>query len=471
MQFSTADKEAQGELSPTARRFLEWVEEHPELLEHTHFKPLFESVGQLVGTICGVNKPISEALQPWPVFLSPERHRQLEEVSLAISRLFCSVPERLFGNDAAKIAEFLGMDSELMPSLLLAEPHFLFDTLCRSDFLMTPEGLKLLEFNIGNLGGLQATALAPKILGQPLVQQFVEKEGVEPRSHDILRSMFRHALRHTLGTPLGQGGEINLLIVIADKGPWSFSTHAVPLYKEIYRDLLQELAPGRAGRLDVVPIGQIEFPGGALGHGGVRYHAVIEQNDERPSEAIFRSFKAGKVNCYTSPIGMILGDKRLMALLSTPPEGEDPFTLEERRLIERTIPWTRRVIGDGETFRGFTGSWGEVLRRHREQLVLKTATGYGGAEVFVGPSLTGEEWQAKVEEALAADDWIVQDHLSSMQVLAQYGEKGAEPFHIVWGLFTFGPDYGGALLRMGPQSGSPVINITRGAQIGIVYEV
>ena len=162
MRFSEEDKQNQEELSVTARRFLRHVEVHPELTAHESFAQLFRSVGTVVRTICGVNAPIEVALQPWPVFLSPERHRELERVGLAMARLFGSVPERLFGSDSRKIADFLGMESDLMTSLLLAEPNFLRETLCRSDFLMTSEGLKLLEFNIGNLGGLQATALAPR---------------------------------------------------------------------------------------------------------------------------------------------------------------------------------------------------------------------------------------------------------------------------------------------------------------------
>jgi len=468
--FSEEDKSHQQELSVTARRFLEYVESHPELLEHDSYAQLFRSVRAVVGTICGVDAPIETALQPWPVFLSPERHRELERVGLEVARLFCSVPERLFGSDARKIADFLGLESDLMASLLLAEPNLLRETLCRSDFLMTSEGLKLLEFNIGNLGGLQATALAPQILRQEPVQKFLEEQQAEVRSHDILESMFRHVLRHCLATPLA-AEELNLLITIGNEGPWSFSTHPVPLYRKLFTQIMRELAPGKKGRVEVARMADVEFPGSEVHVRGRRFQAVIEQNDVRPSQEIFRSFKAGLVNCYTSPIGMILGDKRLLAALSTPPPGPDPFTPEERRLIEAHIPWTRRVVGKGDSFRGFQGDWGELLRRHREKLVLKTATGYGGAEVFVGPSLSDEAWNETVEQALAGDDWVVQEFLRALPVIAQKGARGAEPFNIVWGLFTFGEDYGGALLRMGAQSGSPVINITQGAQIGVGYEV
>ena len=66
-----------------------------------------------------------------------------------------------------------------------------------------------------------------------------------------------------------------------------------------------------------------------------------------------------------------------------------------------TCAWTRRVLGDEDSFRGFRGPWGKLLRRHREDLVLKTATGYGGAEVFVGRALSEAAWNEAVEQAVS----------------------------------------------------------------------
>ncbi len=454
-----------------SQAFLEIAREHPEWSSPEAMTNFRAEISSVVGTVSGLPKDMAQPLQPWPTWIGPAQQREFQRVSLALARLFRSVPQRVFDGDAAKIAEFLGMGDPLMVTLLLAEPNFLGQTICRGDFIETAEGLKLVEFNIGNLGGWQHSAFEALYLRQPWVCQFLDQTGRTAACRNSIRGLFRHVIGHTLTTPLGRESSINLLIVASDQGLSSVDSHPVRAYEQEFAHQLQSLAPGKAGRVRVGRVSDLEFSKGQLHAGGERVHAVVEQNDTRPSSAIFRCFKAGLVNCYTSPLGMILGDKKLLALLSSLQES-DLFDPAEQQLLRDHLPWTRKISQEPLSFRGDAGPPLEVLRNHRTSLVLKAGAGYGGADVHIGPATSPEKWEEVTREAVRSSGWVAQEYLEGIPHSYPRGGDGAPvPYDVAWGLYVFGEEYGGTFLRMAPRGESPVLNIAQGAQIGVGLEV
>jgi hypothetical protein len=66
---------------------------------------------------------------------------------------------------------------------------------------------------------------------------------------------------------------------------------------------------------------------------------------------------------------------------------------------------------------------------------------------------------------------VVQELVETRPYRYQRGEEGVADFSLSWGMFVFGESYGGSYLRMSPKGGSSVLNITRGAESGWVFEV
>ena len=457
---------------PAALRFLRFTGDHPELFAATTPADFRSRVFEVVENISSLPREVERPLQQWPCWLESEQARELRTASVALARIFRSVPQRLFGGDAREIARFLGMPDDLMVSLLLSEPTFLDQTLCRGDFIETDHGLKLVEFNIGNLGGWQLSAFEPLYRSQPVVSAFLESEGLAASCHNSIRGLLRHVVRHTLTTPLGSGSEINLLVVVSDTGLSSLGAHPTAIHEREYRKVLAREAPGRGGRLTVARVGDLEFTRAGIQVAGRLFQAVVEQNDTRPSQEIFRYFKSGLVNCYTSPLGMVLGDKKLLALLSSQAHS-DVFDEAERRVLEKHLPWTRKVGGGPLRFRGEEGGALEMLRRHREELVLKAGSSFGGADVHVGPATSEEAWKEITAAAVAGEDWVAQEYLRGKPQIFPHPERPGEgvPYDLVWGLYVFGEEYGGAFLRMAPEGEKPVLNVGHGAQVGLAFEV
>jgi hypothetical protein len=65
---------------------------------------------------------------------------------------------------------------------------------------------------------------------------------------------------------------------------------------------------------------------------------------------------------------------------------------------------------------------------------------------------------------------VVQDYLAPRPQVFQAGEEGWAWHDLVWGLYAFGDRYAGVLMRLLPRGESAVINISRGARIGVVLE-
>ena len=84
---------------------------------------------------------------------------------------------------------------------------------------------------------------------------------------------------------------------------------------------------------------------------------------------------------------------------------------EERALVARTLPWTRRVEERRTLCDGARVDLVPFVLEHRESLVLKPAHDYGGRSVFVGSETPPAEWESAVRAALAAP-WVVQERVS-----------------------------------------------------------
>ncbi|MDY7094892.1 MAG: hypothetical protein SX243_18115 [Acidobacteriota bacterium] len=463
---------AAGSVQDLGQRFLGFTADRPQLRRKAHFEPFFQQVQKVTPSVCGVPLEVKDPVQPWPVWIDPALNRELGTTAVGLTQLFRTLPQRFFGGDATAVADFLGLDATTV-AMLLAEPHLLDQTLCRGDFLLTTSGPKLLELNLGNLGGWQFSALEALYLERPDVIEFLGQERLIPHTAGSIGALFRHVLGHALKHPLATAaspGPLNILIVVSNQGATSFASHPRRLYQRELLSALKELAPGRAVRLQLARVQDLAFPGGEVHVNGVRYHAVIEQNDTEASREIFRSFKAGQIHCYTSPHGMVLGDKRWLALLSS--QSESPlFTDEERALIRRAIPWTREVSPRATVFRGLELPLPKLLQRHRTELVLKAGQGYGGAQVHVGRALPEAEWQTLVKQALEEGSWIAQEYLEPVMPVLQDGDDGTAPHRIVWGLMVFGETYGGPYLRLAPERLGAVVNVARGARVGLALEV
>ena len=454
--ISAADRAVQARLSPAAVRLLDHVASHPRLLERRTFAPVVARMRRVLPRLVGA-RAADYPMQPWPALFSAERWGELERAAVGLDRLFRAIPDRFFAGDPQALADFYDLGDAGMAELLLTEPSGLAETICRGDFVDTPEGLRCLEWNAGNLGAWQNLALSPLLLVGEELAPFFAALGGELRWIDAPRRLLRHTVACCLARPGLIDRELNVLVV-AGAPPSDPATHPQESYRQSFREVLAELAPRLDGDIRVATPAEVDSWSGPLRVGGRRFHAVIEQNDAVNPPDLYRAFKSGELMLMTGPASLILGDKRNLALLFA--DADSPrFNAAERALIEAHVPWTRLLCPGAAVWRGREVDLVRTVRAGRAELVLKKGLSVGGREVVVGPAVDDAAWQAAVYAALAEGGWIVQDLVDLLPYVFQTGEAGWAPHRVIWGMFVFGDEPAGMLVRMAARHCGSVVNV------------
>jgi len=456
MIWSPELEETHRDLSETDLLFRRFVSQDPESLSRSSFKAL------------DVPSPLLKyKLQSWPTFVGPEKVREIERASVGMSSLIRGIPERVFGGDPRRVAEHYGTDP-LSTELLLSPPNGIDSAVSRGDFVDTPQGLKCVEFNMSaHLGGWETSILAGIQVNLSPIRRFLRQHGVTVTFRNTVREIFRHVAREAERQGLTAEGELNVAVVMPVLSAQDVAMISPYLDGE-YRPALEE--HGLRGRAFLCDYSQLSERLGRLYYGALKVGAVVERSSTHENRMAFNCFKAGALCFFNSPVAMLLGDKRNLALLSEL-EGSPIFSDEERAILERHLPWTRRVERGEATYRGERISLLDFISSRRESLVLKKARSLGGADVLIGRFTSQEEWETVLAREATGNDWIVQEYVESRPYLFQNDEHGCSPHDAVWGPFVFGNTYAGAFLRLQPKRLLGIVNLTRGATEGVLLEV
>jgi hypothetical protein len=415
--------------------------------------------------------PTVYSLQPWPVLLTPEESRDLQEKSVALVELARTLPWRFFGGVSSRIAAYYGLGwREEVCELVLGEPNGVREAIYRGDYLMTPAGLRCLEINGGSgVGGWRVPSMAYLYEEVPVLAELWRASGVRLRYRETFFDLLAHFVRSLLAHPrLGAESELNVVIAVArSEDEHHFHDPASQAEgRRLYARALAEVAPGRQGAFAFCDYDELELRGGAVYRQGRRIHALFEQHVDQGATGrqLVGSFKAGRVALYTGPATRILMDKRNLVLLSENQESAF-FAPEERQLIRSLVPWTRRAVRETTQYRGETVFLPDLLAAEREQLVLKRAFSHSGKDVYLGRNTLPASWTEKVTEALADGQWVVQEALESVPYRLLDEELGVVPHDVVWGLYVFGGEFRGGYLRVAPRERKSLLNAAQGASV------
>jgi hypothetical protein len=459
----TPEPSLSGKTAPQ-ETFLQFVERNPEALERASFAELeHHNVGS------------SYPLQPWPFLADRARVAEMERVSTGIAGLIKSLPRRVFGNDAERLCDYYGLGSPALARLLVQEPMGLAAAIGRGDFLESAAGLQCLEFNmLSALGGWEAQLWSEAYLRVPVLSRFLREEGLRVACRDTVALLLAHVVAEARELATADG-EINLALVTPERAA-AHGQHLQGWLAGRYAEILRKEAPGAEGTLVVAPYPGLRERAGTLWAGERRIHAAVELHDEGTAAQALRCFRAGTLKLFNAPIRVVLTDKRNLAILSELGASGDLLSPAERELVTRHVPWTRRLAAAAAERRGREVWLPELALAEREELVIKKARAGRGSAVHLGAATPEALWRERVEQALAEGDWIVQERVEPLPALYQKGERGAGPHDVLWGLFVLGDRYGGGFLSLAlrearTQTEGGVINVMRGATVGVIFEV
>lgn len=265
----------------------------------------------------------------------------------------------------------------------------------RLDGVRTPDGLRFLEFNGGLPGGLMPGSEAAKFLAETdVAAQFAQQSPFE------LCHPAERAIDAVVSAWHGFGGSGLPYVVIAL--PEELNELAG---KQIR--YLRDIAVAKGIEMEVADPGALTFTDGRLRKDGRAVDVVVRAFFTQMFaylgsrlDGILAALRAQSVCMVTSLQSGLYGLKSLFALI-TDPAVELDVPSEVRELAMTALPWTRMVApGTTTDEEGMTVDLPEYLLAHRENLVIKPSSGYGGADVELGWLHTGDSWQKVVDAAM-----------------------------------------------------------------------
>jgi uncharacterized circularly permuted ATP-grasp superfamily protein len=339
-----------------------------------------------------------------PFFLSPAEELLVREVSETIARLGERVVIAAL-EDKSLFAQFhLRPDEERLARL--SGGYGLASTASRLDAFLLPDSLKFAEYNAESPAGAgYSETLAELFRDLPMMEKFVKFFDVHtyPLSAKLLDALIM--------SYIDWGGTSKRpQIAIVD---WK----EVPTWSEF------EILQARFIKLGVPTIiadpRDLLFDGKSLAAQGKKIDLVYRRvliNDivARPKEceALVKAYAANVV-CISNTLRCKIPHVKSFFAVLTDERNSGLFSIAERAVIQKHIPWTR-VVADVKT-----GHYGEpiellpFINSHRENLVLKPSDEYGGAGVTLGWEMKESAWDKILQKALEAKNgaWIVQERI------------------------------------------------------------
>jgi hypothetical protein len=388
-----------------------------------------------------------------PVVLPRPVYEELHTAAARVLRVLVKVAFHLGGDRAERLAA-LGVDPAECPLFTSDESWEWRYAACvaRPDAFVTADGVRLIEYNAG--GGVGA-AVQTQLLADTWVDVIHTGRGLSAYRPFTARADMFDAMCAAEGVPRAvvlQGSVADLVRGIS-------STR----YFDVEVDHLRArgfdaafFEPEDLVEGVVAPSGELRYPV------GLRHFTVQEWTELGVDWGPVGEVIEAGCQLVASETSSLLFNKKLLGVAS---EGHPCMTEEERRLVDRYVPWTR-VTGDrAVVHEDRTWSLEELLLARQDEFLLKGATGMKGEQVLMGRDTDAGTWRAAVRQAVDRQDSIAQRRVESVRrpvtTLAEDGEVYTSQVAPVLGPFVIGDAPAGCLARYFDDGQDGVISVER----------
>jgi len=381
-----------------------------------------------------------------PLFTSQDRILQLADDLARLYRLMLSLPHRLFDGDLDRYCAAVGIDpreAELIVRDAGADPP-LFG---RCDAYIDATGFRLLEFNIGSdLGAIDMAEYNRALLRVDAFGDFAERHGL--RYVDTAETVAD--LLRTLAGPVATGDRPVVAILEATGG----------LDADARFQAFAEAMRLRGLDFRLAEVQQVEYRAGRLHLDGaaidvaIRYHSASEilEGPYGPEvlEPIRAARRSGGTILFTGLEHQLYNNKGTLALLSDE-RYREAYGDDERRLIDRLLPWTRLLVDDPALI--------ERCRVEQADLIVKPSVGWGGRDAVLGREVSPEHWQCIIEGRIGNGHVVQRVVVPVPEPVPDPGTGKIEDWHATWGVFVTEAGYAGAYGRIRRPSDGGIITL------------
>lgn len=401
--------------------------------------------------------PFSRALRPR--FLTPRQYAYIQQSCRTLAHALVRLREACVADPMLRAQLDLTAEEE---RLALVDPGFSEPSpSLRLDSFWSEHAWHFVECNGESPAAIAYTdVLTDVLLDLPAVHKFQERYTLQPlysRDRFFQEVLTQYAqFRKNRGTH--EFPERPRIAIIDWVG--------VPTSTEF--DLFKEYFEGKGLECIITTPEALEWRGGRLRVGDfvidLAYKRVLTSELlEKPDVAkpLIAAYVAGRVMVMNAFRAKFLHKKLSLALLH-----DDAYaylyTPEQREVILRHIPWTRKVREQHTTYGTGTIDLVPFILENRHRLVLKPNDEYGGKGVVIGWTVDQAEWEATLAEALAAS-FAVQEAVvlekEPYPFIADDGSIVVADLAADTDPYLFGTDCEGILTRLSSQA---LLNVTAG---------
>ncbi len=400
---------------------------------------------------------VNFAGEPMPSFVRPHLVPRAEWEALRsqgarVMEAAARAARHVFGGDVSRLCDFLGTP-EREAAWVSLDPGPPDVVLSRLDAFLTPEGPRFIEVNSDAPAGFgYSDRMARLVRALPVFREFARQVGVEyvPSDEGLVRGV--------LAQWRAAGGTGRPRIAIAD---WA------EVKTRPDQEILREAFLARGFDCVLADPREMGVAGGRLHAAGapvdlVYRRAVLSELTEREKDVsaflgAYRHRLCPFVNSFRCRLSE---DKAFFAIL-TDEDFAPLFTADERDLLARALPWTRRVAERRTVKDGRSIDLVPWAIESRERLVLKPTHEYGGRSVLLGSETAPGEWERAVLAGLDAA-WVVQERVAIPEEpfpVLEGGSLSLVPLKVNANPFYVAGERVGAVTR---ASRSSIINVSAG---------
>lgn len=335
-----------------------------------------------------------------PFIISTHCKNKIESDLSSLYRLIPQLCERLFKDNWIDYADNLGIDRETQ--------HFAFQfgdinsfkaEIGRPDTVLSEDGIKVLEFNIGSgIGGIP--------ISQNRVSYYSANEAIRSFFSKLGHELFFYHTLENFATYLKRfPTPICILPSIKPFNPnidWGIISKFLNYQMEYICNAVEECTLGSADRLSydqqVLKINSL-VPATFFVNFST-YQWLKRRIELSKLEQAFSENRNPVQKLILPPSSLLFENKGNIALLSAYAKS-GAFSSEETDVILRCIPWTRAI----------SPHLAEMISAQREKYVLKKNGGHGGSDVVFGKLMSTADFDAHLRQALHEGNWIVQEFI------------------------------------------------------------
>ncbi|SHI03438.1 hypothetical protein SAMN04488109_6890 [Chryseolinea serpens] len=433
------------QLSPAQSRLLSYVRTN-NLLRTADYRDIIQ---QQAGFM----------FQPLPIFLEPALGASLGSLTRGLFELIKQIPSRIFNLRAADIGAYYSIPEKLAAQQL---KHFdvgtLDNLLGRADVCLTPTGFKCMEFNISsNLGNMLEIHQARR----RYVEHACLKEYFQAQEATFAPNILDQYFDFIAAQCSKISDDDTFHVVFACPAPAESFVSAL-------RDMGLRGSQGHRFTFNACSYYDLEIRDRKIFHRGKRIHALVDRYEGLMPDQLAALGRSGSVVLFGGNLTTLLQNKISLALLSELSDSH-LFTDAERALIDRFVPWTRKLTKERLTPGNY---FLEFLMDEKDSLILKQSNLSSGESVHIGKECPIERWQAVLHQAGTDANWLVQTFADSIRYEFLDDNDGLSDYMGRWGAYVFGDKMGYKDLILKPMDqNESVVNVHHGARYTYVFEM